>query len=306
MAVNFEYYRVFCQVARSRSFTAAARALMSSQPSVTRCIQSLEQQLGCTLFVRTRRGVSLTAEGELLFRTVGPACERLQQGEAELAGALSLQGGVVRVSSTETALHELLLDRMDAFRARWPGVRLRLTNGTSPQALAHLRSGRVEMAVVSGPLEPDRDLTLHPLARVEELLAAGPALAHLARRPLTLRELAGLPLICLEPGTCTRAFYDALFAAEGLALAPEVEVSTSDLVLATVQHDLGLGFVPAGLARPLMATGAVTALRTAFRLPPRYIYAARVEGRPLSPAARAFWQLLTGEPAGGKPPAGGR
>ena len=45
MAVNFEYYRVFCQVARSRSFTGAARALMSSQPSVTRCIQSLEQQL---------------------------------------------------------------------------------------------------------------------------------------------------------------------------------------------------------------------------------------------------------------------
>ncbi len=133
MAVNFEYYRVFCQVARSRSFTGAARALMSSQPSVTRCIQNLEQQLGCTLFVRTRRGVSLTPEGELLFHTVGPACERLQQGEAELAGALSLQGGVVRLASTETALHELLLHRMDSFRARWPGVRLRLTNGTTPR-----------------------------------------------------------------------------------------------------------------------------------------------------------------------------
>ena len=152
MAVNFEYYRVFCQVARSRSFTGAARALMSSQPSVTRCIQNLEQQLGCTLFVRTRRGVSLTPEGELLFHMVGPACERLQQGETALAGALSLQGGMVRLSSTETALHELLLDKMDAFRARWPGVRLHLTNGTTPQALAHLRSGRVEMAVVSGPV----------------------------------------------------------------------------------------------------------------------------------------------------------
>lgn len=295
MAVNFEYYRVFCQVARSRSFTAAARALMSSQPSVTRCIQNLEQQLGCTLFVRTRRGVSLTAEGELLYRTVGPACERLQQGEAELAGALSLQGGVVRLSSTETALHELLLARMDAFRARWPGVRLRLTNGTTPQALAHLRSGRVELAVVSGPLEPDKTLTLRPLAPVEELLVAGPGLAHLARRPLRLEELATLPLICLEPGSCTRAFYDQLFAARGLTLAPEVEVSTADLVLATVQHDLGVGFVPAGLARPLVAGGAVTPLRLAFRLPPRYVYAARVEGRPFSPAARAFWQLLTEE-----------
>ena len=293
MAVNFEYYRVFCQVARSRSFTGAARALMSSQPSVTRCIQSLEQQLGCTRFVRTRRGVSLTAGGELLYHTVGPACERLQQGEAELAGALSLQGGVVRLSSTETALHELLLDRMDSFRARWPGVRLHLTNGTTPQALAHLRSGRVEMAVVSGPVQTGKEVKLHPLVRVEEMLVAGPGMAHLARKPLHLRDLAGLPMICLEPGTCARDFYDELFAAKGLNLNPEVEVTTADLVLATVQHDLGVGFVPAGLARPLVESGAVTPLRLAFSMPPRWIYAARVQGRPLSAASRAFWKHLT-------------
>ena len=63
-------------------------------------------------------------------------------------------------------------------------------------------------------------------------------------------------------------------------------MTTADLVLATVQHDLGVGFVPAGLARPLVESGAVTPLRLAFAMPPRWIYAARVQGRaPSAPPA---------------------
>lgn len=152
---------------------------------------------------------------------------------------------------------------------------------------------------MSGPFQAGKEIKLHQLARVEEMLVAGPGLAHLARRPLHLRDLAGLPLVCLEPGTCARDFYDELFAAKGLTLNPEVEVTTADLVLATVQHDLGVGFVPAGLARPLVESGAVTPLRLAFAMPPRWIYAARVQGRPLSAASRAFWKHLTESWSGG-------
>ena len=70
MVSNFEYYKIFYYVAKYQNFTLAAKALASSQPSVSRCIQMLENELGCRLFVRTKRGVVLTAEGEQLFQYV--------------------------------------------------------------------------------------------------------------------------------------------------------------------------------------------------------------------------------------------
>ena len=81
MSVNFEYYKIFYYVAKYKSITQAASLLYSSQPSISRMIKILEQELGCTLFIRTRKGVALTPEGEELFDHVAPACEELFVGK---------------------------------------------------------------------------------------------------------------------------------------------------------------------------------------------------------------------------------
>ena len=65
MLTSLDYYRVFYYVAKHRSFTRAAEVLTTSQPTVTRTVKNLENDLGCRLFERDRRGVVLTAEGEL-------------------------------------------------------------------------------------------------------------------------------------------------------------------------------------------------------------------------------------------------
>ena len=70
MVISYDAYRTFYTVAKLGSFTRAANALMSSQPNLTRTIRNLESMLGCTLFVRSNRGVSLTPEGEKLFARV--------------------------------------------------------------------------------------------------------------------------------------------------------------------------------------------------------------------------------------------
>ena len=77
MDVNFEYYKIFYYVAKYNNFTRAARVLGNSQPNVTRAMNCLEQQLHCTLLVRTNRGVFLTTEGEKLYTHVAAAMEQL-------------------------------------------------------------------------------------------------------------------------------------------------------------------------------------------------------------------------------------
>ena len=99
MIVSYDAYRVFYTVARFGSFTKAASVLLASQPNLTRTIRNLESALGCTLFVRSNRGVSLTPEGEKLFARVSVACEQIQAGEEELASDRSLQSGCLLYTS---------------------------------------------------------------------------------------------------------------------------------------------------------------------------------------------------------------
>ena len=126
MSASFDYYRTFYYVAKYKNFTRAASMLLSSQPSVTRSIQNLESELGCRLFIRSRHGVTLTPEGEMLYRYVAPACERILRGEEELGLSLGLHGGAVSVGATETALHCLLLDRLALFQKEHPDVKIRI------------------------------------------------------------------------------------------------------------------------------------------------------------------------------------
>ena len=86
MDVNFEYYKIFYYVAKYNNFTKAANILHNSQPNITRAMNCLEQEVNCTLFIRTNRGAFLTPEGERLYTRVSAAMMQIQQAEEELAG----------------------------------------------------------------------------------------------------------------------------------------------------------------------------------------------------------------------------
>ena len=102
MAVSYDLYRLFYAVAQAGSLTHAAQALHSNQPNVTRAIQNLEQELGTALFLRSNRGVTLTAEGERLFHHVQAAQAHLEAGERELLSGRRLKSGLVTIGATES------------------------------------------------------------------------------------------------------------------------------------------------------------------------------------------------------------
>ncbi|MGN0551817.1 MAG: LysR family transcriptional regulator, partial [Oscillospiraceae bacterium] len=93
MYISYDYYRVFYYVAKYKSISQAAKILLNNQPNVTRTIKSLENALGCKLFVRSSHGVSLTYEGERLFNHVQIAFDHLESGEEEIALNKTLQRG---------------------------------------------------------------------------------------------------------------------------------------------------------------------------------------------------------------------
>ena len=75
MEVNFEYYKAFYHVARLGSLTQAAHAMSVTQPALSKTILQLENTLGCSLFIRKRKGMELTPEGNALYRHIAQAYE---------------------------------------------------------------------------------------------------------------------------------------------------------------------------------------------------------------------------------------
>lgn len=292
MNVSYEYYRIFYYAAKCRSLTKAAQILGSNQPNVTRCINKLEQEMGCKLLVRSRRGVTLTPEGRRLYGHVAVACEQLQAAEEELSAGRRLEAGSVAVGISETALHVMLLQKLRQFHALYPNIRLRITNHSTPQAMAALHRGGVDLAVVttpSGAVEPCREF---PLTSFRDILVGGPQFAALAEQELPLKKLSDYPLIFLTRETMTYRFYEHLFFTYGLPLRPDMEAAATTQILALVKNDLGLAFLPEALAAEALEREEVFRIPLREQIPERQVCLVKDTSRTLSIAAEAFEQLL--------------
>ncbi|MCI8591679.1 MAG: LysR family transcriptional regulator [Lachnospiraceae bacterium] len=296
MNISYDYYRVFYYVAKYRSITQAAAALMNNQPNLTRIIKNLEGELGCSLFVRSRQGVQLTPEGEQLFAHIRIAVEHIEAGEEELTLSRGLQQGTVSIGASGTALRCLLLPVLKKYRQLYPGIRIRVSNYSTPQALAALKNGLVDIAVATvSPAEISDSLTCRVLKNIQDVAVCGTAFSFPANRKLSLADLSRLPLISMGEHTKTYAFYASLFTEKGAVFSPSVEAATADQILPLVMHDLGIGFIPGALLGDTVRNGTVKLVPLADPIPLRTICLVKRAGLSLSAAARKLDELLTAD-----------
>lgn len=292
MTINYDYYRIFYAVAQCRSFTRAAEVLKNNQPNITRCMKNLEQELGCKLFHRSNRGITLTPEGQRLYRRVAAAVEELQLGEEEIRKDGSLESGTLSISASEAALHMVLLDKLSAFRVQYPGVHLRITNEATPQAIERLRNGESDFAVITAPQITDRTLQQTELLRFREVPVCGPAYSEIATHRCTLAELARYPLVCIGQDTSTYAFYQGFFTSNGVTFRADVEAATMDQILPMIEHGLGIGFYPEKLVAPKIARGELFCIPLDLPVPDRAITLVEDTSRPRSTAMKALRQMV--------------
>lgn len=292
MAITYDYYRIFYHVVQCRSLTQAAAALENNQPNITRCMNNLEQELGCKLFVRSNRGISLTPEGERLYRRVAVAYEQLQLGEEEIQKDCGLESGTISVAASETALHLLLLEKLSLFHAKYPGVRLRITNDSTPQAIAALLSGQADCAVVTTPNRVEKPLRSTELMTFRDILLCGRQYQELASSMKSLKDLVPYPFICLGRSTGSYDFYQRLFVKHDLPFRVDMEAATMDQVLPMIRYNLGIGFYSEKLAAPAIAAGEVYPVRLLEPVPERSVCLIEDSTRPQSVAMKTLRQLL--------------
>lgn len=302
MAVNFDLYRTFYFVAKYKNITAAAKALYVTQPTVTHAVQLLERELGCTLFIRSQKGVTLTPEAQMLYEHVSTAYEHLMQAENNLNSLKELTSGAVAIGASETTLHNFLIPYLVRYRKAYPKIRLRISNSNTPETLADIQSGKLDLAVLVMPKDyKPMDLTVTNLKDFSDIVIAGQEYGELKGRTVSLKELTAFPLVCMGNGTVTRDYLNRLFAEHRMDLTPDIELATSDLIVPIVKNGLGIGFVPELFAGEYIKSGAVFQIYLKEKLPKREICLICKPDEPLSIAAENFKNMILGERAKGLP-----
>ena len=287
MDISLDYYRIFYYTARCGSITQAAQQLYSNQPNVTRVIKLLESELSCQLFSRTNRGVRLTPEGEVLYAHVEPAMAHLEAAQRELSMERAMQRGSLSIGVSEVALRCLLLPVLKQFRSRYPGIQIRVSNHSTPQAIAALQEGLVDFALVTTPLELGKEMQMQRLKTIREVPVCGPGMD--CPDVLTPEDLCRYPLISLGRDTMSYPFYESWFRKLRLPFRPDVEAATADQILPMVANDLGIGFVPEAF---LKEAQDVRLLSLSVPNPKRDICLVRKTAQPLRIAAKELGTML--------------
>ncbi|MDR6549919.1 LysR family transcriptional regulator [Paenibacillus qinlingensis] len=291
MDVNLEWYRVFYWTTKTGSLSKAAEVLHITQPAVSHTIKQLENVLGGQLFFRTAKGVTLTVEGEVLFRYVEQAFSFMKIGEKAIADMHSLQSGEINIGASDTLCKYYLLPYLEAFHNQHPGVKIRVTNRTTPETLALLKEGKIDFGIVSLPAS-DKQIEFRESSPIQDCLVGGKTYAHLAGNPKALADLQAHPLLLLEHTASTRRYIEDFAASKGVTLSPEFELGSIDLLVQFAKRGFGLAFVIGNYIAEELASGELIEIPLIEPIPARQIGLATLRGVPLSAASKSFMALL--------------
>lgn len=292
MQTNLEYYKVFYHVSKFHSISLAAETLSISQPAVSQAVKHLESDLGCSLFVRTSKGVRLTKEGEMLSAYVTRGYETFAAGEKKLAEMLNLDAGEICIGASDMTLQFYLLPYLEAFHDKFPQIKVTVTNAPSPETLKYLQDGKIDFGIVSTPVQNKYDFKMIPVRKIQDVFAAGKKFEYLKGGKLSYKELEHLPVMCLEGNTSTRNYVENYLEKRGTHIRPEFELATSDMLIQFAVRNLGIASIVYDFAEKYVASGELFLLEFDRRIPEREFCIVSNGRAPMSAAAEKLYDFL--------------
>lgn len=200
--------RYFMEVVRTGSITAAAQAAHVAPSAVSRQVTKLEESLGCALFERQARGMTLTEAGDRLAAWVHRAQQDTERVADEVRGLAGVRAGRVQVACTEGFAAGFMPGVMAGFRALHPGTSIHLRVGTPDEVSRWLLRGEVEVGLKFA-VAPQKGLKVAHARRSPPVVVASPSHPVARQRRITLAELVRHPLALPDAGTTVRQALDA-------------------------------------------------------------------------------------------------
>ena len=234
--------RFFVEVVREGGFSQAAKVVFAAQPTVSKAVKQLEEELGVALLDRGSRRSTPTAAGEMVYRRALTLLTASQDLAAELDELRGLKRGTLRVGFPRVGSSAPFAPLFASFRRQYPGIDVQLAVHDGKRLEEALRAGELDLAALVHPIPEDFE---SQQVRSDPLMVLVPRPHPLAeQRSVKLAKLAASPLILFEEGFALNELILDAFGKKGITPKVAARSSQVDFIFELVAAGTGIAFLP--------------------------------------------------------------
>lgn len=285
-------YHIFYIVAQCGNISAAAKKLYISQPAVSKSISRLEEAFASPLLIRSSRGVTLTENGNLLYKQLETAFQAIRQGEEMISRNDLLGAGSLSVGVSTTLCKCVLLPYLQDYIAANPYVKVSLSCQSTYETITALENGALNLGLVgeSERLESSH-LTFLPIREIHDIFVCSPEyLCKLQNQTgnATPDLLSQGTFLLLNKNNVTRQYIDKHMLLQNITMEHQIEVTTMDLLIDFARIGLGIACVIGEFVQDELKKGSLVECSIREPIPSRRIGFAYPHAARPSAAANAF------------------
>jgi LysR family cys regulon transcriptional activator len=243
--MKLQQLRFLAEVARrDLNVSAAAEALFTSQPGISKQIKALERELGIEIFIRNgKRLTAVTEPGQAVLaiaeRLLVEAAN-LKRAGAEFAGE---KLGTLTIAATHTQARYALPKAVAAFKRRYPDVQIVIHQGNPTQICEQVAAGEADLCVATEQIAEHPALAALPCYQWNRCVVVKPRHPLLKAGPLTLEAIAKYPIVTYDFAFANRSMVNRAFEQRGLKLEVVLTAADADVIKTYVELGLGVGIM---------------------------------------------------------------
>lgn len=262
--INLNTLKYFYEIANTRNITKASINLNISQPALTKAIKQLELDLNTTLFSRSKKGVVLTDQGEILFEYSKKMFQNLGS-TLNVINDSSKNFKHLFIGATTTNFLEPILPALDEFRKLYPNIKIEIVLEQIDILEKYNRLGRLDI-LIKNSYENINDAEIIKTFSIQDhFIASKNEFSHLENKILSLDELLAEPFVLLSSITHGRRNFDAYLKSKNISFKPTYEFNSYSLCRELIKNGFGIG-----VGNPIhYQTDDFIILKTDFNLPKR-------------------------------------
>lgn len=250
--MDIRHLQYFLKVAQYKSFTKAAHTLYISQPTISKMIKSLEEDLGVVLFNRFGKQIELTDAGQIIFNQAQGIVHSFQNLSSELDDLMNLKKGHLQIGLPPMVGSSFFPKVIGEFRGQYSDITIKLVENGSKKIEDDIEKGLLDIGVVLSPTNEEMFNTF-PLAKEKLMLLVHPSHSLAGKKNVSLSELAQESFIIFREDF---ALYGRVIAeCMQVGFQPHVvyESSQWDFISEMVAANLGISLLPEPICRELDA-----------------------------------------------------
>lgn len=270
------YFRAVCE---HRNISHAAANCSVAQSALSHHIARLEEELETELFLRKPRGMEPTAAGLLLYEHARRVLDALERAKSEVRRDQTEIAGDVAVSMPFTVIKLIGVPLMTAIAERYPKLRLLLEEAFSGAAFDLLRDRRVNLTVAFNP-PADNRIVREPLLEEEMFCIGHSDIVGKSDKPISLAEMAKLPVVLLKSGALVRGLTDRTSLVRKIDEAAHIRLASVAATTGALENGLGCTLAPRSLVEDQLRNGTLRAREISEPGMTRTLYLGYLESDP--------------------------